>query len=281
MDIKQYIESINKQKQFTYKGSLSVSKCIETLKNPFDSERVANEMYQKYYNQEGNKYYHMLPDEIIRMWEQKRDNALSRGKLFDSYVEQILEIRNPNSFSIWKLDNDIDNNEFMEKAIKGFNNVISYLRNVEHYDTIIGTEIPLWIQLHNSPTDYFINGRCDCLLYNSTTKSYLIIDWKTNDEIKTSGFKNLKGPLIEYKDCDYNCYLTQLFFYKKALVETYKLTDYLHINVAICQVGTNNENNYTLYKPGSLGYNFDTTLMNRIIQYCHSIREIKEKELSI
>lgn len=266
--IVQHIEDYNKEHpEFTYKNSLSVSKCIEFLKEEFDADVVAANMVEKYYNQEGHKYYHMSADDILALWEDKRSKAIEKGKLFDSYVEQILEIQNPQQFQKWKIIEDIDNNSFMQTAILGFKNIIKFFKDTG-YDTVIGTEIPLWIK-HN---EFIINGRCDCLLYNSKTKSYLVIDWKTNEEIKMSGFKKMKGPLKFISECEYHSYLTQVFFYKKALCETYKLADFDHIDVVICQMGYKDEPYYRIYKPGDSAYMFDTDLMNNIIRYCWAVK---------
>lgn len=265
-----YIKQYNSEHpEFTYKNSLSVSKCIGYLKNPFDSEKVANEMYKKYFNEEGNKYYQMTPEMILESWEAKRKFSLDRGKLFDTYVEHVLDIKDPVLFKKWKIIEDIDNNDFMKRAMNGFIKILTYLKECG-YDTIIGTEIPLWITNNN----LIVNGRCDCLLYSSKYQKYLVIDWKTNEQIKTTDFKNLKGPLNHLKDCDLYVYSTQVYFYKKALAETYKLADFNHIDVMVCQMGVNEDPYYKIWLPEKFNFTFDTELMNKVIKYCFDVHNI-------
>lgn len=268
-----YIQQYNSEHpEFTYKNSISVSKCIEYLNPIFDSEKVATEMYEKYFNTEGHKYYQKTPEMILEMWETKRDNALKKGKLFDAYIEQILEIKDNNKFQKWKLDENIDSNEFMQDAMRGFCNLLNYLKDCK-YDTIIGTEIPLWIKHNYNNQELIINGRCDCLMYSSTLKKYLIIDWKTNESIKNIGFKKMNGPISHLDSCELYKYLTQLYFYKKALCETYNIADYNNIDVMICQMGYKSSPYYKLWIPDTQ-YQFNDDLINNIIIYCFDVKKI-------
>lgn len=274
----EYIKQYNSEHpEFTYKNSISVSKCIEYLTPEFDSEKVANEMYQKYFNTPDHKYYQKTPEMILEMWEEKRNASLAKGKLFDSYVEQILEIKNAKEFHKWKITEGIEYNEFMQKAMIGFRNILTYLKECG-YDTVIGTEIPLWIKINENNRDYIVNGRCDCLMYNSKDKKYLIIDWKTNEAIKSSGFNKMKGPLNHLDACELHKYTTQIYFYKKAICETYGLADYEHIDVMICQMGRASVPYYKIFLPDARQYLFTSKQMNQIIKYCFDVNDILKNE---
>jgi hypothetical protein len=265
--ITQYIKRINDDIKRELNGikTISVSGCIGYLKPEFDKERTAQRMVDKYYNQEGHRYYHMSKEDIILSWEVKAKEATDRGRLFDSFVEQKIEIRDNNKFNDWSLKHNIDNDEFMQRAMKGFWNVIAHYNSIGYTD-VIGTEIPLYIR-HEFNNDQIINGRCDCLLYNPNSKHFLIIDWKTNAEIKTTGYEKMYGPMMSFPSCDYYGYMVQLSLYKKALMETYKLGTIDSIHIAICQMGTTDDPYYKVYNDSNFWYT--PSLMNSIIDYAY------------
>lgn len=255
------------------KRGLSVSACIGMLKAEFDTDKVAAEMVEKYFDVEGHKYYHMTKEAIVESWEIKKNAACDRGMLFDSFVEQMLEIRNPDSYQEWSLDNNISSDQFMQAAMAGFKNIITKYAELG-YTTVVGTEIPLFVY-NEFNHDEVVNGRCDCLLYNPTTRHFLVIDWKTNEQIKQTGFEKMHGPMRNFPSCDYYGYILQVFFYKKALIETYKLGMQDTVHVAICQMGVPEEPHYKIFNESLLGYT--PSLMNEIIKYCYIKKSYKAK----
>lgn len=272
--ITSHIRSINQERKdrYTYKNSISVSKCIGYLHPEFDTIGTAKNMVEKYYNVEGHKYYHMTVEEIIALWEDKRNKALTRGKLYDSLVEQILEIRDPIKLKEWKTKHNYESNAFIQLAYKGLINVLTFLNERKY--VCIGTEIQMFVEDRNNPAN-IVNGRCDALFYSNLTNRYLIIDWKTNEEIRIKGYNSLYGPAAFYQDTDYYKYMFQLSFYKKALAETYKLAIDDNIDIMIAQMGHNDVLGYTLYSPAMGNYRYDATLMDMIIQYCYLKHNLK------
>lgn len=271
-----YIEKVNEQikEKLGRKRSISVSKCINMLKPEFETEKVAGEMVEKYFDVEGHKYYHMSKEEIIDLWETKKNNACNRGMLFDSYVEQRFEIRDSEAYQEWYLEHNISEDMFMHRAMNGFNNIIKNYAGLG-YTTVVGTEIPLFA-FNTFDNTQVINGRCDCLLYNPTTKHFLIIDWKTNEEIKQSGYENMYGPMSNFPSCEYYGYILQVFFYKKALIETYKLGTSETVHVAICQMGVPENPNYRIFNDSIFSYT--ESLMNSIIKYVYLRKEYSKKQ---
>ena len=112
--------------------------------------------------------------------------------------------------------------------------------------------------------------------FSSKDKKYLIIDWKTNEAIKSSGFNKMKGPLNHLDSCELHKYTTQIYFYKKALNETYGLADYEHIDVMICQMGRATPPYYKIFTPDMRQYQFTSKQMNQIIKYCFDVKNVLE-----
>ena len=59
-------------------------------------------------------------------------------------------------------------------------------------------------------------GTLDLLMYDPATNTVLILDWKTNREIKQSAFKGEKGfaPIQHLENCNYHHYSLQLSIYE-------------------------------------------------------------------
>lgn len=271
-EITDKIKEYNKaHTEFSCKNSVSVSKCIGCIKEEFDTECVAQTMVDKYYNTPGHKYYHMLKEDIIQLWENKRNKALNRGKTYDGMMEQLIEIRKPELFALWKEAVKYDTDDFLKLAHKGFINLLTTLNTFGY--TCIGTEIQLFCKNKNNPKQ-IINGRCDCLMYSPKLNRYLIIDWKTNEEIKTNAYKKLLGPACIYPASDFYTYMIQLSFYKKALIETYNLSNDAYIDILICQMGASN-NGYISYKPDYGNYIYNSDFLDTLIEYAYLKLDIK------
>ena len=266
--IKQYNEA---HAEFTCKKSVSVSKCINCIKEEFDTEGVAQKMFEKYYHVEGSKYYQMTKEAIIALWDDKREKALKKGRTYDAMMEQLIEIRNPEVLQLWKDTVHYKDNAFLQLAYKGFTNLLTTLNQFGY--TCIGTEIQLFCRNSKKP-EQIINGRCDCLMYSSKLGRYLIIDWKTNEEIKTTCFKQLLGPSLIYPAADYYTYMIQLSFYKKALVETYNLAADEQVDILICQMGTSN-NGYISYNSKVGNYIYNSAFLDSLIEYAYIKLDVK------
>lgn len=262
-DIVKHISEINEQtSDFRWENCVSVSKCIGFMKHEFDAESTAKNMIPKHFNNPNSKYYQMTADQIMEMWTQKSEAAKEKGRQYDSLMEQIFEIRDPKQFELWKFDVSWDENLFIQKAYNSFKELMKILGSDYIF---IGTEIPLYARSNKNP-GHITCGRCDCLLWNLKTKRYLIIDWKTSEQIKFTGFKNLKGPGNKYPDADYFHYMTQLSFYKKAIVETYRLAEDSAVDILICQMGTDETPGFKTFGPGAK-YMYDSVYLDNVIDY--------------
>lgn len=224
---------------------MSVSKCIGYLSKPFDKEGVAKTCSERDFDKEGSKYYGMTPEAIIAMWDEKSDESKRYGSLLDEYVELRLENKDAAALESWKLDNNYEYDERLRNNCKGFDDFIDVLARSTDYE-YVGRETALYIV---SASGNALNGRFDCLFRSRSTGNYLLIDWKTTEDIDTSNrFQKMLGPMYALDKCKMNEYTTQLHMYKKALVETYGVTDYQHIQCFVCQ---------TVQAPNARGLNYN------------------------
>lgn len=218
-------------KELNKKCKYSVSKIIETLKEPFDAEGQAERCSKKYKNIPGSKYYNMEPWDILEAWDNKRKQSIHIGCQLDNYIGCILEKENekmdklfesekePLILSRFNVFNDLYNNQLVP------NNFKFACREMTICDYEHG-----W------------KGRFDAMF--TKDDDVLLIDWKSNEEISTeNGFQNLKGPLYKYCASDLNGYTVQLFLYKYALEKYYGFKD---VKVLLCQI---NDKKYNFYKP--------------------------------
>ena len=92
--------------------------------------------------------------------------------------------------------------------------------------------------LTHEKEQYYVKGRFDALFYNKRTKNLIIIDWKSSGSIdKTASrwTKKLLGPMQDFFELNWVTYTTQLYFYKRALIERYIPKD-LEVNDVIVMI---------------------------------------------
>lgn len=262
-NIQEYIENKNKELKELFKKTLSVSKLNEYLKEPFDEITMAENCYQKGLKDPTYKYAGMNVNEILTQWHDKANESKHYGRLLDEYTDLLFN-KKDNDLELWKLNNNFNNDNRLNNYCKGVEQFIDFIiLNTNYY--YVGREIPIFYENKNGNK---INGRLDYLLYDDNTDSYIIIDWKTTENItiKNKYNKHLLGPAYMLDECDMNLYTIQLFIYKLALVNTYKLTTANKISTYVCNLLRDSDNNkyYKLYKPNFI-YNED--LLNKFIEF--------------
>ena len=113
-------------------------------------------------------------------------------------------------------------------------------------------------------------GRIDCLFHNPVSGKYLIVDWKTTDEIKTEAFaaRKMKGPANQWQDCDMAKYTIQLHMYKTALAHTYKLASLDKIVVVVCNLRKEQDpatkKHFILYKQN---FDYNDALIYQVVDF--------------
>ena len=262
-NIQEYIENKNKELKDLFKKTLSVSKLNEYLKEPFDEITMAENCYQKGLKDPTYKYAGMNVNEILTQWHDKANESKHYGRLLDEYTDLLFN-KKDNDLELWKLNNNFNNDNRLNNYCKGIEQFIDFIiLNTNYY--YVGREIPIFYENKNGDK---INGRLDFLLYDDNTDSYIIIDWKTTENItiKNNYNKHLLGPAYMLDECDMNLYTIQLHVYKKSLVETYRLAPYSRISVYVCNLLREPENG-KYYKLFPQNFEFNNNRINAFINY--------------
>ena len=264
MNVEQIIREKNKE-LYKLPKPLSVSKCIEYIKEQFDKEAKAKDMVAKHYNEEDSPYYHKTAEEIIEMWDNKATTSRSYGSNLDDYIGMSLN-EQLDELPLWKLDHNFDDDKRLNGICTGFDQYYKLLQEKTDYQYVT-RELTLYIK---SDKGNYIRGRFDCLFYSPSTDRYLIIDWKNTEKIsgKSDYRKKMLGPCFKMDECNLNEYTLQTHFYKKALCETYGITTYDKVDCYICQMlpeALENGNHFLLHKQN---FPFEPEFLNKVIDYC-------------
>lgn len=257
--------------------TISISAILSYLETPFDQKGVATKTYERHYNNPSSEYYHKNVDEIISMWEAKGSTSRHYGSLLDDYIGNILT-GNDRTLDLYKLDNNFDNDERLQNLAKSFDHFYSLL--CKSGDTIfVDREKTVYypVKVNNPSTgeavDYYIKGRFDALFYNKRTNKWIIIDWKSSgsiDKTPDKWTKNLLGPMSKYPALNWYTYTTQLYFYKKTLVERYlpKGTSLDDVVVMVVNLpGKIIEGLNVDYATHKAAYNFDDNLLDQVYKF--------------
>lgn len=249
-DIVGGINKVNKMPAITKvkKQLPSISKIVGLLHKDFDKDGVSKMMVEKYFNDPSSKYYQMSQQQILDLWDLKglagrtlgqsldlmmqsftKDSTHYTAKTekainLDSFLKDKKNITVPEQFSEF-----IDPNDITDKAdqlLKFYKMMYSTSKKKGYVNIIIGSEIDI------VNMKYGYKGRLDSLWYckniEDSSKDFIIlIDYKNTKNLTTTNNfgEHLFGPLSEYPDCDLNLYTIQLYLYKNALVETYKIPE--------------------------------------------------------
>lgn len=265
IDIKDHIYNINSELKPEFKKVCSVSALCSHIKQPFDEIAAATKCAESGKNNSYYKYYNMSVEDILKLWKEKSDTSKKYGALLDSYTGFITEPKSDDEFMVWKLDNNFEDDARLHNTCMGFDQFYSWITTATNY-VFVGREIPMYI---NPNTEYKISGRLDALFYDPNNDAYIIFDYKTTDHISTGSAyrKKMNGPAYMLDDCDMNAYTVQLHLYKKALVETYHLTEYNKISVYVCNLLKEPNDKGLFYKLYPQNFKFDLELLNKIINF--------------
>lgn len=151
-----------------------------------------------------NTQYIAKYKEFLEEWEQKKIEAIKKGKLIHRKKEQ--EIQNNRFFNFYDIQY-----KWKSKLVKNNNNevVTEYII----YDNY-----------------YCVAGTVDLILKNNNNE-IIIIDHKTNEKIdKKNFFSKMKFPLNHLDDCSFNHYCLQLSLYAYILEIQGFITKKLYIN---------------------------------------------------
>ena len=192
---------------YTLQGSniefKSVTEFISLFFQPFNEKKIAEKLTRL------EKYRGQNVTDILQNWEQRR----KRGTIVHQEIESsILSLNKLNNLS-YKTD---DFQDLDAKSKQG----LLFLEKCNIYkNNIIFPEVKIYSK------ELQLAGTIDLMIYNKPKNCISLIDWKTNLEIKKTGYK--KGTLNPTKtvdDCSFNRYELQLSMYQHILEKYYQAT---------------------------------------------------------
>lgn len=249
--------------------TISISNVLAMIQEPFDQQGVAEKTHNKHFNNPESQYYQKSVQEIMDMWAAKGATSCHYGSLLDDYIGLILT-KTEDDLELWKLDNNYDYDERLLNHCKAFDDFIMTVK--ASGDTVfVDRERTLYLKVG----DHYIKGRFDALFKNEKTGKYILIDWKSSasiDKDKTPWTKNLLGPCMNLPALNWFTYTLQLYFYKKALIESGYLpegTTYDDIEVMIVNLPEKmiNEETGQRYATHRGAFTYDNELMDKLFSF--------------
>lgn len=184
----------------------SSTKLIHNYTQPFETEKMAEKVAVK-----ENK----TASEILKKWQIENKFSTTKGTILHE-LAQAMWCGRSYDIDYKSVDKDIDKQR-LEEAINNTYPQIQqfFVDNVDRFEVIAE-------ELIVGSEEYDIAGAVDMLFRNKLTNEIVMIDFKTNKEIKRKGFKGAKMqvPLQNLGDCNYSHYSLQLELYKY-LIEKY------------------------------------------------------------
>ena len=213
---------VNEGHRYYYNGKQleSVSNITHLFIPKFDVESKSREMYEKYYNDQSSKYYHMTQDEILEQWNAIKDAACDHGTNVHEFGESCFYFVTYQDDKILPEFKDrINGDEFYSTSPKE-DAVVKFWTDLPKCFVPIASENQVCRE------DLGYSGTFDLLFYydaeldgKSDDKSgFVIFDYKTNKDL----YKNFKGermfsPFNDLLNCSFNVYQLQLSLYQLAL----------------------------------------------------------------
>lgn len=240
------VRFIEKDHRYKINGEFckfSVTSFLKKYSKEFDAENIAKNVAVK----QGKPV-----EEVLKEWEFKKNYSCFKGTEFHKYIENFLNRKfislnetELESFLIKEqVDNIVDKKAFYKNNMK--NMIANFLKFYEWYNknyNFLKSEFVV------GDSESKICGTIDNLSVNKHTNNLSILDYKTNKEIKTKGFKGQKMlmELSHLDDCELTKYSLQLHVYKYIIEKNTSFrVDNLHI------VWFPEDGNYQLINPINL-----------------------------
>ena len=142
----------------------------------------------------------MSVQDILNDWEKRRN----RGTIVHKEIEEFLISEN----------NQIKTTNLDSKSIQG----LKFLQEkcMSNADNFLFPEVKICAE------ELQLAGTIDLMIYNKKKNKIYLIDWKTNQKIKKTGYnKGIKPSTKLIDDCSFNRYTLQLSMYQYILEKFY------------------------------------------------------------
>jgi len=181
----------------------SCTSFVKYFFEPFDRIGIANRLVANH-----PKYMGMMPEELAEEWDQKAEEGTFVHNEIDEYIKNG---KTPQA----------------DKSILAINWLDGYKK--ENHRLL--SEVIVYSK------ELKLAGTIDLLIYNETTETFEIIDWKTSRKIEKNSYKNKRGitkATSKLMDCNFIHYSLQLSLYRYILEEYYGIsvskTIVVHLN---------------------------------------------------
>ena len=214
---------------------ISMTSLIHSYSQPFDKEKVSQIVAKK---------NNTTKEEILKLWEFENDFSKVKGTHIHAYNEYLWKNKKYcypkekviNEFGIDVLEPIWENlTKIADKFYKDFKDRL----------------IPIGLELVIGDEEYSVCGSVDFLCYSIKLNSLIIIDYKSNKEIKLNSYKEQKmtGCLSHLEDCNYIHYSLQLNGYQHIIEKNTNLR--LKNEHFLIWMNENNDD-YKIYKTKDL-----------------------------
>lgn len=236
-DIKRKSWALKIEYDDLHKPWYSIHTIMAQFEKPFDEVKVATLCAAK--AEPGTKYWGMSVQEIIDSWHQKCEKAAYRGVGLDTYIQAILhETELP----------EIEDEE-LQKKCRQFDDFKKEVID-KNFLKFIGSEI--WI----NSAKWGIRGRIDALF--KFRDELVVVDWKNNNEFKTSQYETMLGPLSYLPKSDIAKFTLQVYAYK------YMLEQEFEYKVSGCRIIQITPDTWNSWRPA---FPYSVSKMNDLFEY--------------
>lgn len=183
---------------------ISVTTLVGEYEQPFNEDEIAKI----------KSFKTGIPkNDLIDMWHYERDFACCKGTHTHARNEYLWR-----NHTLYEYDKNKVIEEFGYDVVAPVWNKLTKICQ-SFYDKCKDTLIPLGLEQIVGSRDYDIAGAIDFLAYSKKLDAIIIIDYKTNKEIKKTSYQNktMLAPLNHILDCNYYHYCLQLAIYKVLL----------------------------------------------------------------
>ena len=186
----------------TRKQLISVTTLIKKYQPKFNED---------YWAEYKAKEYGITKKEVKKYWERLRNLGTGKGSIVHDHLEnrwwgKVFELNYDKYIPPLATVDFINFDKRQEKLINMANSYVKDHSNI----------VPIRTELIVGNKE--IAGQIDFFGYNLDTQSYLLVDFKTDKEIKhTNKFQTFKIPLKHLEDCNINKYSLQLSMYEVLL----------------------------------------------------------------
>jgi len=144
---------------------ISTTTIVHSLFAPFEKEKIAANLVAV-----SPKYASFTKEELMALWDKSGTDCTKVHNELEAYIKNRIPVTEIKAHQGVKWINQFDQDKY------------DWYPEVIIYSEELG-----------------ISGTIDLLIYNVITKVFIIIDWKTNEKIVQTAFRNKKGISIFFK----------------------------------------------------------------------------------